>query len=434
MICRAVRVVSFLPILLCLLCALASTQSPGKSKLSYKLLSIHVKGLKEFRDDQIIAASGLKLGQFAGEDEFKQATNKLGETGLFTNLSYSYQYTNAGCNLELQIAENDKLVPITFENLVWFSDDELLALLRARLPLFTGRLPLGGNLADQISVALKAILADRKISGDVDYLRAAALEGPIDSYVYKLTFHPVLVRNMDFPGAAAAEVPALEAAGKSLSGQDYLRTKMRVQERLNFMPVYRSRGYLKAQFADAQARVNEDGATTLVDVSFPVTPGMQYKLQQIEWAGNTVFPGETLQWLIHLKSGEPADAVQLDDDLEQMKKLYGTKGYLLASVSSVWEMNDAQSVVSFRLNLTEGDLYRMGELEINGIGADAAKKIATQWQLKAGIPYDDSYMDRFFKTTYRDIGLPGYWKIIPKTTINQQNKTVSVALHFVPKN
>ncbi len=427
-------IVRFLALLSLLSCTLASAQSASKAKLSYKLLSIHVKGLNQFKEDQIVAASGLKLGQFAGEEEFKQAANKLGETGLFTDLTYSYQYSSAGCNLELQIAENDKLVPITFENLVWFPDDELLALLRSRLPLFPGRLPLGGNLADQISVALKSILADRKVSGDVDYLRAAALEGPIDSYIYKINLHPVLVRDMDFPGAGTAEIPALQAAGKPLSGQDYTRTKMRVQERLNFLPVYRSRGYLKAQFADARAKVNEDGATTLVDVTFPVNPGPQYKLTQIQWSGNTVFPAEKLQELIHLKSGEPANAVQLGDDLEQVQKLYGTKGYLLANVSSTPEMDDAQSVVSFQLNVTEGDLYRMGELEINGIKADTAKKLATQWQLKAGDPFDDSYMDRFFKTTYRDIGLPGYWKIIPKKAINQQNKTVSVALHFVPKN
>ena len=97
-------------------------------------------------------------------------------------------------------------------------------------------------------------------------------------------------------------------------------------------------------------------------------------------------------------------------------------------------MDDAQSVVSFRLNVAEGDLYRMGELEINGISADAAKKLSAQWQLKPGDAFDDSYMDRFFKTTYRDVGLPGYWKIIPKKAVDRQNKTVSVALHFVPKN
>src|SRR5207248_8468368 len=160
-ICRPSRIILLVvSVFLFLLCASASAQSSGKTKLSYKLLSIHVKGLKQFQEDQVIAASGLKLGQFAGEEEFKQAANKLGETGLFSDLTYSYQYSSAGCNLELQVAENEKLVPILFENLVWFSDDELIAQLRGKLALFTGRLPLGGNLADQVSGALKSIMEE----------------------------------------------------------------------------------------------------------------------------------------------------------------------------------------------------------------------------------------------------------------------------------
>jgi len=414
-------------------CILASAQSGGKGKLSYKLLSIHVKGLTRLKDAQVVDASGLKIGQFAGEDEFKKAVDKLGDTGLFTDLTYSYQYSSAGCNLELQLAENDKLLPILFDNFVWFSDDELINLVRARLPLFDGRLPLAGDLADQVSEALKGILAERKIFGEAGYLRAAAFEGRIDSYIYKINLHPVVVHNLDFPGAATPELPALDAASKPLSGQEYLRSKMRVQERLNFLPVYLSRGYLKAKFADAQAKISDDGAQTLVDVTLPVAPGLQYKLSQIQWAGNGVFPAEKLQELVHLKPGEPANAVQLVDDLEQVQKLYGTKGYLFARVNSAPDMDDAQAAVSYQLIVTEGDLYRMGELEINGISPENAKKIATQWQLKAGDPFDDTYMDRFFKTTYRDIGLPGFWKIIPKKAVNQQSKTVAVALHFVPK-
>src|SRR6266481_6414699 len=150
--CRAFRCLIF-SILLVVPCTHSIAQSTSKTKLSYKLLSIHVKGLNRFKDDQIIASSGLKVGQTAGETEFKQAAQKLGETGLFTNLTYSYQYSQAGCNLELQVEENDKLIPIVFDNFVWFSDDELIGLLRTHLPLFDGRLPLGGNLGDQVSTA-----------------------------------------------------------------------------------------------------------------------------------------------------------------------------------------------------------------------------------------------------------------------------------------
>ena len=105
----------FLPLLL--LSAVAMAQTAGKAQISYKLLSIHVKGLQRFAERDVISASGLRLGQFAGEEEFKQAAQKLGETGLFSQLNYSYKYSTDGCDLELQVAENDHLVPDSFRQL-----------------------------------------------------------------------------------------------------------------------------------------------------------------------------------------------------------------------------------------------------------------------------------------------------------------------------
>ena len=47
-----------LPLCFCLflVCAGSSGQNPPKSKLSYKLLSIHVRGLRHFKEDEVIAA------------------------------------------------------------------------------------------------------------------------------------------------------------------------------------------------------------------------------------------------------------------------------------------------------------------------------------------------------------------------------------------
>jgi outer membrane protein assembly factor BamA len=226
----------------------------------------------------------------------------------------------------------------------------------------------------------------------------------------------------------------LEAAAKPLTGQEFLRTKMREQEKLNFLPVYLARGYLKASFSDAQGKVAEDGAQTLVDVSFPVAPGHQYRLTGIAWAGNTVFPDGQLQDLVHLKTGEPADAIQLGDDLDQVRKLYGTKGYLFAHADPTPEMDDGQSTVHYQLSVTEGSVYRMGDLQIEGLDADSTRKMAAQWQMKKGDPYDQSYMQRFFKIMYRDVGLRAPMNVVPKQSINQQDKTVSVSLRFMPKN
>ncbi|HEY4659919.1 MAG TPA: POTRA domain-containing protein [Terriglobales bacterium] len=413
--------------------AFAIAQTTGKTPISYKLLSIHVTGLQHFTENQVVSASGLRLGQFAGEEEFKQAAQKLGETGLFTQLNYSYKYSTQGCDLELQVAENDHLVPIIFDNFVWFSDDELLRLLRDRVPLFEGRVPGGGHLTDQIADTLGTLLAERKIGGRVEYMASGPLDGGIESYDYKLSMHAIVIRNMDFPGATDPETPLLQAAAKPLSGQDYLRTKMRVQEKFNFLPVYRTRGYLKAQFAEAQAKVAEDGTQTLVDVSFPVTPGVKYKLADMKFSGNNVFPAEKLRDLIHLKIGEPANSVELADDLQQIHKLYGTKGYLFAHADAEPTMDDAAATVAYELKVTEDEMYRMGELSIDGMPEENAKKMLAQWQMKKGDPYDSSYAQRFFSVMYRDFGLHGSYDVVPKEAMDRQQKVVNVALHFVQK-
>ena len=416
-----------------LLCAVASGQKSSKPKLSYKILSIRVTGASQLKEDQIITASGLKLGQFAVERDFQQAMQKLGDTGLFTNLTYSYHYSPDGCDVEFQVAENAELLPIIFDNLVWFSDADLISQLRGRVPLFNGRLPIAGNLAEQVVDSLNAVLVERKIAGKAEYVRAGKADGPIDSYIYKINFHPVLIRNIEFPGAESTELPALNAAGKQLSGQEFLRTKMGPQEKFNLLPVYLARGYLKASFSDAQAKIAEDGPRTLVDVSFPVTPGKQYLLTGIQWQGNADFPAEKLQEFVHVKSGEPANAVQLSDDMEAVKKLYGTKGYLFARVDVAPEIDDTNATVKYELNVSEGDLYRMGDLELDGLDPDASKQMAAQWQMKKGDPYDSSYLAKFFSVTYRDVGLRRPYNVVRKESVNQQDKTVSVALHFMPK-
>ena len=81
-------------------------------------------------------------------------------------------------------------------------------------------------------------------------------------------------------------MPLLEAAAKKLEGADFLRSILRTQEDKNFLPIYLQQGYLKAAFGDAQAKIVQDSPQeTIVDVTFPVDPGRQYKLTAVEIAG-----------------------------------------------------------------------------------------------------------------------------------------------------
>src|SRR5256885_1390207 len=305
-----------------LLVSLLPAQTTRKPPSTFKLISINVTGTKRYAPAEIIAATGLQLGQTVSEADFQRASQRLGETGAFSDVAYTYQYSAQGTKLDLQVADSNQFIPVRFDNFVWFSDQELVEKLHSIVPLFHGQLPVAGSLIDQISDGLQALLLERKLQGRADYMRTAHQDGPIDAFLFRVTGPTIRIRNVAFTGASPAELPLLQAAAKDLPGQEYLRSMLQVQAEKNLLPIYLERGYLKAAFADANAKVTQENPQeTMVDVDFPVNPGRQYKLTQIHWSGNTVFAAEKLQPLIQLQTGQYANAVQLSNDLEAVQKL-----------------------------------------------------------------------------------------------------------------
>jgi outer membrane protein assembly factor BamA len=392
---------------------------------AFKLTSVQVKGANRYKQAQIIAASGLELGQTVSENDFKRAVQRLGETGAFTETAYSFQYSAAGTKLELQVRENEQLVPVRFDNLVWFSDQDLMVKLQARVPLFQGQLPLSGNLLDRVSEGLQSLLDERNVQGRVDYLRV----GQLEAIAFSVTGPAISIRNSEFPGAAAAELPLLQAAAKKQAAKQYLRSMLRAQENKDFLPVYLARGYLKASFGDAQAKVvQETPQETTVDAAFPVEPGRQYKISAVGWAGNSAFPAEKLQTFLHLQAGQPADAIQLGHDLEAAQKLYGTRGYLAVQIEPVPDFNDETSTVNYQLRVSEGGVYHMGELEVRGLDSRATARVVERWKLHEGDVFDRSYPDKFTDSAAKDLSL----RVATVHLAVNDDQTVDVTLRFEP--
>jgi outer membrane protein assembly factor BamA len=401
---------------------------------AFKLISVKTTGTKRYKSEEIIAASGLQIGQTVSEDDFKRAARLLGETGAFGDVLYSFQYSDDGTKLELQVQDAERFVAVRFDNVVWFSDQELLDQLHAQVPLFQGELPVAGDLADQVSNALQGLLIAHNLHGQADYIRAAHEDGPIEAFIFTVSGPQIHIRNVAFAGAGASELPVLEDAAKKLQDADFSRSRLRTQEDKNFLPLYLQRGYLKATFGDAQAKVVQDSPQeTIVDVTFPVDPGRQYKLTAVDLTGNKVFPTEALRTLIHAPLNQPANAVQLDTDIEAMKKLYGTRSYMAARIQPDPEIDDANSTVKYLLKIEEGDVYSMGDLEIRGLDSRTTARLQDEWKLRGGDPYDSSYPKKFLEQADKELSLLDDWKPSVRESLDPDEKTVDVTVRFDPK-
>jgi outer membrane protein assembly factor BamA len=400
---------------------------------SFKLVAIHVTGSTRYTPQEILGETGLQIGQQVAEADFQKASQLLGETGMFGDVSYHFEYSDAGASLDFQLSDNLHLVPARFDNFVWFSDQELLEKLHQRVPLFRGQLPLNGSLPDLVSDALQALLIERKVAGKADYLRAGDQEGPISSIAFNVEGVRIVIRNVDFSGAPADQTKRLQQAGKVLSRQEYLRSAMQPVIDKDLLPVFFSHGYLKATLGPPQPKVVEENPdATLVDLIFPVEPGQQYNFAGTEWSGNKSLPAEKLDPLLTLQKGQPADTQQLQEDLNAVRHLYGTKGLMGAQIKTVPQLNDSRSAVVYQLQVEEGDLYHMGEFDIHGLDTPTAKRLALAWKLAEGDVYDASYLEAYLKGLRPTIINLSQWKIKTLENVDSHDKTVDVTLQFQP--
>jgi outer membrane protein assembly factor BamA len=429
-------------LLLELLCLSAAAQTQPLSPTTRKLIAVKVTGSKRFTPEQVAAASGLPVGTFASEEDFKKAARQLGESGAFSDISYTFSSSSAGTKLEFQVSDADKFIPARFADFVWFTDDELRQNVHERVPLFNGELPITGRLRDEVSDVLQAVLVENGIPGHVEYLHNAGRGEQVESIDFSVAGVSIRIRHFEFNGAEATELQLLQAAAEKFSDREYARALLSSFIDQTLLPIYHEHGYLKASCASPQPKVVKTAASepgdnkqpiTFVDVMFAVTPGIQYKLTRWDWAGNKDMPSDTLQPLLHAKAAQTANTVQLEDDLRAVQELYGSRGYILATIKVNAEFDDAAGTVAYHLAVQEGDVYHMGELEFRGIDNNLTARLRAAWKIRPGDVYDATYLKQFLPQARKLLPATLDWEVSTHVTALARDKTVDVDLQYTAK-
>ena len=406
------------------------------------LIAVKVTGTRRFAQGDVVSASGLRMGTPVGEEDFKRAARRLGDTGAFSDVAYSYSYSPAGTKLELQVTDADKFLPVRFEDFVWFTDAELRKKLKEHIPLFDGELPVAGRLPDEVSDVLQALLVEKGVPGHVNYLRYSREGGTIESLNYSVSDVLILVHKVEFRGASANELPLLEAAAQRLADREYSRSRMGEFIEHQLLPIYHARGYLKASFGPPQPRVVDSSTPditgearnqTFVDLTLDVDSGQQYSLSGLEWSGNRAIPTETLKSVISAKAGQPMNMVRLADGLEEVKTLYGARGYINCSIKVDTQFDDAARTVAIRLDVNEDYVYRMGDLDFRGLDNSLTAKLRSAWKLRQGDVYDATYLKQYLPAANRLLPASLDWAVAPHVTANVRDKTVDVDLQYTAK-
>jgi outer membrane protein assembly factor BamA len=368
------------------------------------LRRIEFVGLRKMTAPQAIEASGLKVGDPFTPEIVDAAAEKLMQSGLFKKLGYRVRTADNDATVIFEVEEASRNLPVVFENFVWFSEEEMARAIRQDVPFYDGTAPEGGTTTDKIAAALQRLLGQKQITGKVEHMPYANLATGRQEILFTVEGVKIPVCSLHFPGANVISEADLIKASQALLKADYSRKDAGGFAEHTLFPLYRHLGYLRAQFKQPTAAIEESPSRCAggVALTIPVDEGVVYAWEAADWTGNQALTKEDLTTALGMKTGELADGLKIDTGLKEVRKAFGRRGYVGASFKESIEFDDATRRVSYRFAVSEGQRYFMGNLIVNGLPAAEVERLKAKWTLGANAVFDESYLDEFRQSGLRE--------------------------------
>jgi outer membrane protein insertion porin family len=412
----------------------------------YTIASVVFTNTGPYTDAELLTASGLQPGQLLGQNSLVNAAQRLLNTGLFSDASVDLtgQGKARTVHVDLKPIPLDKLLPASFENLVWFTPDELTAAIHARVPLYRGVASDAGNLPDDIQSALQQMLAEKGITATLSH-----------AIVEPTTQHPVRV--VDFtidqpsvrlgtlhlsltapPGAAAALTPSLQQAANQATRHAFNEGLAGLTLDDILLNPIRNAGYITAKLDNLQRTVAPAPAQAqapgfIVTYTARAVSGDAYKVSTLTWEPTPLYSAADFARDAKLHPGDLANASALAQTEAAISTAYLTLGYMDVYILSNPVTDDTTHTVAYTLHAVPGDPYHLRTVTAAGLSPEAQKEFNTAWQMKPGEIYNPSYVAAFI---HANTALPhlstyaGTFQASADPTTHQ----VDLTLTFYPNN
>lgn len=190
----------------------------------------------------------------------------------------------------------------------------------------------------------------------------------------------------------------------------------------------------------------EDLPRNQVKVKIDITEGTVARIKQINIVGNSAFPDVELTDLFELKSSgwfswisgnDKYSREKLQGDLERVESYYLDRGYLNFVVDSTQvSLSPDKSKIFITLNVTEGDIYKVSEVDLAGDPAIDEQIVRRMILVRPEQTFSQILMTTSAEYITQRLGNEGYTfaKVEGIPERNDAEKTVKITFFIEPGN
>ena len=377
---------------------------------------IRVIGNRRIPRETVLARLFTHIGETYDPATVERDFNSLWNTGYFENLQIAREDSPKGITLDIIVKEKPTIREINYKGLNSVSTSDVLdRFKKEHVTGFSVESPYDPTKLARAIDVIRALLAEHghqfaTVKPDIKTIPPSSVtvnfiikEGPT-----------VKVGNITFTGNRAVGSRDLRAAMKNLKpigiphsiflenifARTYDASKLE-EDTERVRRALQDRGYFRGGVGDPITHIRSEGGLSLltfrprngkrIDIRIPIDEGLRYRLGGVTFTGNTHVPNtKALRSQFPTKDGEFFNATAIGKGLDNLRKAYGTLGYINFTAVPTPRIDDAKHLVFLDIDIDEGKPFTVSRIEFSGNTLTRDRVIRRELLLEEGATYNSN--------------------------------------------
>lgn len=361
--------------------------------------AIEVKGLKRIEEGAIKARITQKTGEPLSSEKTAEDIKNIYKMGYFDDVKVEMETFEGGIKLIYIVKEKPTIIRVEFQGNKELSDDKL----REKITLSPG------------SIADITLIQDNASRIKSFYEEEGYWLATVVPVVNKVTEHEVTltyqiqegekvrIKKINILGNKAISSGKIKGVMRTsewaiysfLTSSGYYKKETMNKDIEAIKDLYFNRGYIKAIIAEPEIKLTADKKGMIIEIQ--IFEGDQYRVSGIEIAGNKAFSEADIRKKVSLKTGDYFSRETLKKDITALTELYTQNGYAMANVSPDIIPDEKNKAVKVIYKIEEGEIFRIGRIEISGNIKTRDKVIRREMRLDEGDKFNSALLKRSYE-------------------------------------
>jgi outer membrane protein insertion porin family len=395
------------------LLALATSAAAALAQTPDTISEIRVIGNRRIPKETIVARMFTHQGDTYDPVSIERDFNSLWNTGYFEDLRIEREDSEKGIILNVFVREKPTIRDIAYKGNNSISNSDILDRFKKEKVGLSVESQYDPTKITRAETVIKELLAEHghqfaTVKTDVKTIPPASV-----NVTFNIKEGPVVkVGKISFVGNQHLKALYLRRAMKNLKPigipysiifedlfpQTYDASKLE-EDTERVRQAYRDKGYANAAVEQPKTQIRDEGGLNWftfrprkgkrIDIQMTIEESGRYRLGSITFTGNKQITNlKALRSTFPVKDGDWFNATLIGKGLENLKKAYGSLGYINFGAIPKISYDDQKKTVSLDIDIDEGKQFFVSRIEFQGNSITRDRVIRRELMLDEGSVYN----------------------------------------------